>query len=157
MRKARVKAAREKCALEANDIRADEEEQIRLAKAEEAQERLFRRQLVGGDKALRKQRRAKRKHVPAAVRQREQRQESDEFALANIPQALHPLWEQVKGRIRSQPGRRRDEAFLEYAHEHPDEVLEAQMAALPSDDDYAAAQAAWYRDHTAAHAEEIPF
>lgn len=61
---------------------------------------------------------------PRATR-REKRQESEEFVLNDIPQDMHALFHKVKHKLKS--GRMTTaEAFLQYAHEHPAEVLEAQ-------------------------------
>lgn len=54
----------------------------------------------------------------------ERRQESDDEVRRNIPSELHPLWKQVKGSIKGGPRKSRTEAFLQYAEEHPREVLD---------------------------------
>ena len=41
----------------------------------------------------------------------------------NIPEELVPLWEKVKGRMKDGPRKSRTEAFLQYAQEHPHEIL----------------------------------
>jgi hypothetical protein len=51
--------------------------------------------------------------------------ESDEHVAGNIAPELRPLWERVKGSIRASRHLSRTEAFLAYAHEHPDEHLHA--------------------------------
>ena len=54
----------------------------------------------------------------------ERRRESDDEVRGNIPPELVGLWERVKRRIRGTDRMTRTEAFLHYAHEHPNEVLE---------------------------------
>ena len=54
----------------------------------------------------------------------ERRAESDDEVRANIPQDLLPLFERVRRVIKGTPRMSRTEAFLQYAEEHPDEVLD---------------------------------
>jgi hypothetical protein len=54
----------------------------------------------------------------------ERRGESDDEVRGNVPPELVGLWERVKGRIRGSERMTRTEAFLQYAHDHPNEVLE---------------------------------
>jgi hypothetical protein len=54
----------------------------------------------------------------------ERRGESDDEVRGNVPPELVGLWERVKGRIRGTDRMTRTEAFLQYAHDHPNEVLE---------------------------------
>jgi hypothetical protein len=53
----------------------------------------------------------------------ERRAESDDEVRGNIPAEFVSLFERVKGRVKGSPRMTRTEAFLHYAHEHPDEVL----------------------------------
>ncbi len=158
-RKARVRAAREQCELEDADIRTETQEAIRLAKAEEAEQRKFRREMTAGERALRARKRQRKKRIPPSERRRQQRQESDDFAKQNIPRELHALWEERKRFIKDKPGLRRDEAFMEWVHENPDAVWETRAAQVPDDSEYAAAEAAWFREQSDATAEleEVPF
>lgn len=59
-----------------------------------------------------------------AYRSWETRRERDEFAAANIPTDLIPLWEKTKLNFRGSP-EQRAQKFVEYAHDHEDEGVEA--------------------------------
>jgi hypothetical protein len=54
---------------------------------------------------------------------RERRGESDDEVRGNIPPELTGLWERVRTKIRGGERHTRTEAFLQYAHDHPEEVL----------------------------------
>jgi hypothetical protein len=54
--------------------------------------------------------------------------ERDEFAAANIPAALIPLWNRVKRQFRGSP-EERAEKFIQYAHDHESEDLDAVVSA----------------------------
>jgi hypothetical protein len=62
---------------------------------------------------------------PSLAKARVRRQESDDEVRANIPPERAFLFERVKRQIKGSPRRTRTEEFLDYAHEHPDEELEA--------------------------------
>lgn len=70
---------------------------------------------------------AANKHAAKQVRagRHERLSESDDAVRANLPHELVPLFNRVRGRIKSGPRVTRTEAFLQYAEEHPGEVLEA--------------------------------
>jgi hypothetical protein len=53
----------------------------------------------------------------------ERRSESDDEVRANIPPEWAALFERVKGLIKGDTRRSRTEAFLQYAEEHPGELL----------------------------------
>jgi hypothetical protein len=90
------------------------------------------------------QRRRKHKALPAeAIR------ESDDEVRANIPPELLPVFEQVKRSIKGNAKKSRTEAFLEYVEENPDDVQNIIEAAIPSDDEFAAAYAAWSEEAAA--------
>lgn len=55
----------------------------------------------------------------------ERRSESDDAVRVNLPPELLALWDRVKRSIRGDEYRSRTEAFLDYAAEHPGEVLES--------------------------------
>lgn len=59
---------------------------------------------------------------------RERSQESDDAVRRNIPSDLGPVFEKVKSRIKGTARRSRSEAFLEWAHENPDEIVSIQQA-----------------------------
>jgi chromosome segregation ATPase len=84
------------------------------------------------------ERRRKHRKLPA-----EARQESDDTVRQNIPAELLPVFEKVKRSIRGTPMISRTEAFLQYVEENPDDVQNIIEAAIPSDDEFAAAYAAW--------------
>jgi hypothetical protein len=75
---------------------------------------------------LEAQARARKKEArPGLASARERRAESDDEVRANIPPELVPLFDRVKRQIRASDRVTRTEAFLHYAHEHPDEDLQA--------------------------------
>lgn len=59
---------------------------------------------------------------------RERAQESDDRVRSNIPQDLIPVFEKVKAKIKGSTRRSRSEAFLEWAHENPEEIVAIQQA-----------------------------
>jgi hypothetical protein len=84
------------------------------------------------------ERRRKHKRLPAeAIR------ESDDEVRQNIDPELLPVWERVKRQIKGTPKISRTEAFLQYIEENPNEVAIIMEEAIPSDDDFAAAYAAY--------------
>jgi hypothetical protein len=68
--------------------------------------------------------RTRREHPKSTAQER--REEQDHEVLVNIPEPLIPLWESVRRQIKGSARRSRTEAFLQYAEEHPDEVIAAQ-------------------------------
>ena len=73
----------------------------------------------------------------------EARRESDDKVRGNIPPELVPVFEKVKRQIKGSARISRTEAFLQYVEESPDDVQTIVEAAIPSDDQYAAAYAEW--------------
>ena len=67
--------------------------------------------------------RQRRQEAPRVTRI-ERQAESDDEVRVNIPPDLVPLFERVKRSIKASPRMSRTEAFLKYAEEHPEEVLE---------------------------------
>jgi len=63
-----------------------------------------------------------RHRTSAKVRQ----QESDDAVRGNLPRELLPVFERVKRAIKGSARRTRTEEFLEWAQEHPEDVLEYQ-------------------------------
>lgn len=137
-RAARIAEARELCALEAAAIKDEADARIALARAEEREERRHRRELERGDKQQRARKRAQR--VSAKVR----RSESDDRVRANIPKRYLPLWETMKAKIKGSPRMSRSEEFMLWVHEHPEAIAELELEQVPSDDELAAAEAAYY-------------
>jgi hypothetical protein len=70
---------------------------------------------------------ARDRHRELAKKQKrgERQHESDDEVRGNIPPELVYLFNQVKRLIKPSPHRTRTEAFLEYAEQHPREVLSA--------------------------------
>jgi hypothetical protein len=92
---------------------------VQRARAELQAERAYRRDL----RRIERANRAARLQVRRPTRA-ERRGESEDEVRGNIPPELVGLWERVKGRIRGSDRMTRTEAFLQYAHDHPNEVLE---------------------------------
>lgn len=62
---------------------------------------------------------------------REQRAESDDEVLANLDDyMLRAAWQRVKGKIKAGRRSTRTEAFLQWAHDHPQRVYELSEGAL---------------------------
>jgi hypothetical protein len=152
-RAARVRGSRERCELDANEIRHDTEAKIALAKKEEVEERTFRRQMEKGAKAQRKQKRAET--TKAKVR----REESDDRVRSNIPRELVPFFDSMRKQVKGSARMSRTEQFLLYVHEHPDQVASFQAEAVPDDMQYAAQEAAFYAQQHGdpVGLEEVPF
>ena len=120
LRAARAEA-RGKCDVElarAAKLKTDEAR----ARAEEKAEKDHQR-------ALRRIERANKRRTledrPRLAKGRVRAQESDDEVLANIPPELVYLFERVKRQIKGADRLTRTEAFLQYAHDHPDEELAA--------------------------------
>jgi hypothetical protein len=62
---------------------------------------------------------------PRLAKAKTRRDESDDEVRGNIPPELAYLFERVKRSIHGSARKTRTEAFLDYAHEHPDEELAA--------------------------------
>ena len=63
----------------------------------------------------------------------ERREESDDAVRSNLPRELLPVFERVKRAINGTRRRSRTETFLEWAQEHPEDVLEYQGDATDRD------------------------
>jgi hypothetical protein len=59
---------------------------------------------------------------------RERSQESDDAVRSNLPEDLVPVFDSVRKQIKGTARRTRTEAFLEWAEENPDEVVQVQQA-----------------------------
>jgi hypothetical protein len=70
---------------------------------------------------------AARKRQSSKTTALERRQESDDEVRSNIPAELAPLFEKVKRSIKGSTRQSRTEDFLNYAAEHPHEVVDAQI------------------------------
>ena len=118
--KAEREAARAQCSARLDEARSIKDE-IERSKAKVDAERKYQREM----RVIERNHRARTKDAPTSTA-RERQGESDDAVRANIPADLVPLFERVKRMIKVKPGERRTrtEAFLEYAEEHPEEVLE---------------------------------
>jgi hypothetical protein len=112
-------AARDACVTGLTAARAIADE-VQRARAELAAERSYQREL----KRIERANRAARLEAKRSTR-RERRGESDEEVAGNIPPEFLSLWQRVKSRIRGSDRMTRTEAFMQYAHDHPAEVLTA--------------------------------
>jgi len=112
-------AARQACDADLAAARGVKEK-IGRARAELEAERKYQRDM----KRIERANRARALEFKRATKT-ERRGESDDEVRGNIPPEFVSLFERVKGRIKGSPRMTRTEAFLHYAHEHPDEVLVA--------------------------------
>jgi hypothetical protein len=110
--------ARDTCAAGLTDARGIVDK-VQRARAELQAERAYRRDL----RRIERANRAGRLQIRRPSRS-ERRGESDDEVRGNIPPEFVGLWERVQGRIRGSDRMTRTEAFLQYAHDHPNEVLE---------------------------------
>lgn len=100
---------------------------------EEARE-LGRLEQSSAQARLREERRTQRDVATADARGRrvrstgrERTQEDDDAVRRNLPAELVPVFELVKKKIKAGPRRSRTEAFLEWAEEHPGEIVAVQQ------------------------------
>lgn len=110
-------AARQSCGVRLGEARAIKGD-IQRARAEFLAEKQYQADLRRIERANRQ----RRKEAPRVTRI-ERQAESDDEVRGNIPPELLPLFERVKRGIKASPRMSRTEAFLQYAEEHPDEVL----------------------------------
>ncbi len=68
----------------------------------------------------------------SSSRRAERASESDDAVRANLPAELVPVFDRVRRQIHESARRTRTEAFLEWAHDHPGDVLAIQEAAVYS-------------------------
>jgi hypothetical protein len=69
---------------------------------------------------------AKLKRLRFAASAKERRQESDDAVRGNLPKELRPVFDAMRKTIHGSQRKTRTEAFLEWAEEHPEEVLQMQ-------------------------------
>ena len=89
-------------------------------RAKLAEERRYQAQLKGFAAV------AKKRHAKVKATAKEQRSESDDYVRGNIPRELVPVFDRVRGVIKGGPRTTRTEAFLQWAEEHPSDVLAYQ-------------------------------
>ncbi|HEY6459058.1 MAG TPA: hypothetical protein VIY73_02875 [Polyangiaceae bacterium] len=111
-------AAKETCSIRQNEARRITD-RIKRVRAELDAERSFQRDMRRIERANRHRTNAAHRATAAELRS-----QSDDEVRANIPDDLIPLWERVKRSIRGSDRKSRTEAFLQYAEEHPHEILE---------------------------------
>lgn len=112
-------AARDACRAGVKEARG-KRTAVERSRHELHAERQYRRELRRIEQG---QRAALHEHKRASAAER--RSESDDEVAQNIPSSYRSLWKRVKGAIKSSPRRSRTEAFMQYAEEHPDEILES--------------------------------
>ena len=110
-------AARAACVVGKREARG--KEGIERRRAELEAERKYQLEMRRIDRGH-KQRRSEHRHATYI----ERRSESDDLVRQNIPKDLIPLFERVKRGIKGSPRKSRTEEFLEWAEQHPGEVLE---------------------------------
>jgi hypothetical protein len=118
MRAERV-GARQACTVRLGEARAIKDD-IQRARAELLAEKKYQVDLRRIEQGNRK----RRSEAPR-VTGIERRSESDDEVRSNLPADLVALFERVKRGIKASPRMSRTEVFLQYAEEHPDEVLAA--------------------------------
>jgi hypothetical protein len=112
--------AREACLLRKSEVHQAARDPIARARGQWEAERKYQQDLRRIEQGNRdRHRQAKRAHAE------ERRSESDDAVRANIPQEYLALFERVKRSIKGSSRESRTEAFLRYAEQHANEVLEA--------------------------------
>jgi len=113
-------AAREACDKGIGEARELVDRAARK-RAELAHERAYRKQM----RLIERHAREREAHVKRRRSRKEAASESDQEVEGNVSSELVPLWRRVKAQIRGGPRMSRTEAFLQYAHDNPAEVLSA--------------------------------
>jgi hypothetical protein len=112
--------ARDVCLLRKADVHASARDPIERAKGNWEAERKYQADLRRIEQGNRERHRAvHRAHAE------ERRSESDDEVRANISPDHHPLFERVKRSIKGSSRESRTEAFLRYAEQNADEVIQA--------------------------------
>ncbi len=111
-------AARTTCTLQKAEARNATQPALERAKKELDAERAYQEELARIAAGNRK-RRAERPRPSSA----ERRGESDDEVRANLRSDLVPLFDKVRAQIKGSARASRTEVFLEYAEQHPGEVL----------------------------------
>ena len=114
------RAARRSCDVDIKAARAMKDD-VKRSRAELAAEQSYQREIRRIEAGNRKK--TKDAHRPGLARARAG--ESDDEVRGNIPPELVALWDRVKRSIKGSDRLSRTEAFLHYAHEHPDEEWSA--------------------------------
>ena len=109
---------RERCAVRRARISASGKSASLKARALLDERRRYHRLIEGVGKRTGK--------APARASRAERRQESDEAVIRNLPDDLTGVFRSVRRHIKGGPRKTRTEAFWEWAHDNPGEVLERQ-------------------------------
>jgi hypothetical protein len=109
-------AARAQCQARKHRVRSAGANAIARKLAELAAEERMHRRLRRADSQAQRER----------TTYKERRQESDDAVRSNLPRELVPVFDRVKGHIRGSRHRTRTEQFLEWAEEHPEDVIAYQ-------------------------------
>ena len=115
--------ARNRCQLRRHAIRKAGGRAVAVKAALLAEQRQLQEQL----KRLEQDARMKKQRHAASSKER--RAESDDYVRGNLPAELVGVFEAVKSKIKGSARRTRTEAFLEWASEHPEDVLLHQQHA----------------------------
>ena len=153
-RTAKKQAARDKCDLDRRAVKAEAAAALALTKAETQAERRERREYEAAERTIRG--RTKRRTGARKATRKEARTESDDLVRSNIEPHLRAMWEERKRYTKADARRTRTEVFLDWVHDNPTEVYEAQIRAQPSDESLAAAEAAAWADRDTVR-DEVPF
>lgn len=83
-------------------------------------------ELAAEDRMQRRLQQASRRALQQRTTYKERAQESDDAVKSNLPRELVPVFERVRRHIKGSRTRTRTEAFLEWAEEHPEDVIAYQ-------------------------------
>ena len=109
-------AARNQCQARKHRVRSSGAVAIARRRAEVEAERKLQRRLTQADHRARRQR----------TTYKERAQESDDAVRSNLPRELRGVFDRVRSHIKGSKHRTRTEAFLEWAEEHPEDVISYQ-------------------------------
>lgn len=113
-------AAREACNARKSDIRSSGKTAEQKERALLAEERAYQAEIRRAEATARK------RDKPRTTA-KERQEESDDEVRRNLPPDLLPLFEQVKRQIKGSGRISRTEQFLQFAEEHPREVVNAMQ------------------------------
>jgi hypothetical protein len=109
-------AARAQCQARKHRIRSAGARALERRRAELAEEQRLQAKLRRADRVALRQR----------TTYKERAQESDDAVRANLPRELRAVFDRVRRHIKGNRHRTRTEAFLEWAEEHPEDVIAYQ-------------------------------
>ncbi len=108
--------ARNQCQARKHRVRSSAAIAVARRRLELAAETKLQHRLAQADNHVRRQR----------TTYKERAQESDDAVRSNLPRELRGVFDRVRRHIKGSRHRTRTEAFLEWAHEHPEDVLSYQ-------------------------------